>query len=42
VEKGWKKALAYETLHAPRIGALRFDLHAISRDFTPETVRKGH
>jgi len=38
---GWKKALAYETLHALGMRALRFDLRATSRDFTPETVRKG-
>jgi hypothetical protein len=38
---GWKKALAYETLHAHGIRALRIDLRAICRDFTPETVRKG-
>ena len=41
VEGEWKKAFAYETAHVRNLLTLRFDLRAIRRDLTPETVRKG-
>jgi hypothetical protein len=41
VEGEWKKAFAYETAHVRNLLTLRFDLRAIRRELTPETVRKG-